>query len=200
MKLNLLKNSLVALGLFSISTASFSAPIFTDNFDSYALGVNATNFSGNWNVSAGTIDVVGTGFFDFYPGNGNYIDLDGSTAQAGIFSSKTLNLAAGNYTLEFSLGGSQRGDTNTVNVSFGSYNEAFTLNSGDALNTFTRNVNLAIPSTVSLAFQNSGGDNLGAILGHASITPAPEPETYAMLLAGLGIVGKAVRRKKRATC
>ncbi len=32
----------------------------------------------------------------------------------------------------------------------------------------------------------------------ANITPAPEPETWAMMLAGLGLVASAARRKKSA--
>jgi hypothetical protein len=29
-----------------------------------------------------------------------------------------------------------------------------------------------------------------------NVTPVPEPETYAMLLAGLGLIGAAVKRRK----
>jgi hypothetical protein len=32
----------------------------------------------------------------------------------------------------------------------------------------------------------------------ASVTPVPEPESYAMLLAGLGLMGAVVRRRKNA--
>jgi len=38
--------------------------------------------------------------------------------------------------------------------------------------------------------------DVASISGFASITPVPEPESYAMLLAGLGIVGFIGRRKK----
>jgi hypothetical protein len=34
-----------------------------------------------------------------------------------------------------------------------------------------------------------------SLVGYASITPVPEPETYAMLLAGLGLMGFTARRK-----
>ncbi|MBT0959896.1 PEP-CTERM sorting domain-containing protein [Denitromonas sp. IR12] len=33
-------------------------------------------------------------------------------------------------------------------------------------------------------------------LGFTAVTPVPEPETYAMLLAGLGMVGWQVRRRR----
>jgi len=32
-------------------------------------------------------------------------------------------------------------------------------------------------------------------IASVTVTPVPEPETYAMLLAGLGLVGFAARRK-----
>ncbi|ARO88962.1 PEP-CTERM sorting domain-containing protein [Nitrosospira lacus] len=31
--------------------------------------------------------------------------------------------------------------------------------------------------------------------GSISVTPVPEPEAYAMLLAGLGLMGAVVRRR-----
>ncbi|MBP1203077.1 hypothetical protein JOD97_001091 [Duganella sp. 1411] len=34
--------------------------------------------------------------------------------------------------------------------------------------------------------------------GNPHVTPVPEPETYAMLLSGLGLLGFAARRKRRA--
>lgn len=34
--------------------------------------------------------------------------------------------------------------------------------------------------------------------GVTPVAPVPEPETYAMLLSGLGLLGFAARRKRRA--
>ncbi len=43
-----------------------------------------------------------------------------------------------------------------------------------------------------------GGDQAGQIPNTTafSITPVPEPETYAMMLAGLGLMGWVARRRK----
>ena len=56
-------------------------------------------------------------------------------------------------------------------------------------------------TTLTLQFLPLDGDNIGAILDDVSIrvTPAiPEPATWAMLIAGFGLVGAAARRRRLA--
>jgi hypothetical protein len=48
-------------------------------------------------------------------------------------------------------------------------------------------------------FANGTSDSLGGSLDNVSVTavsPVPEAETYAMLLAGLGVLGVASRRRR----
>lgn len=46
-------------------------------------------------------------------------------------------------------------------------------------------------------YDKKGGLHFGQDLSHADIyLPVPEPETYAMLLAGLGLLGFSLRNKK----
>ncbi|UQV47887.1 PEP-CTERM sorting domain-containing protein [Janthinobacterium lividum] len=47
----------------------------------------------------------------------------------------------------------------------------------------------------SIAFHSTGQDAFESD-NHAFITAVPEPETYAMLLAGLGLLGFVLRRKQ----
>lgn len=194
--MSVVKKTLCAVALScALSAPAQSAVIFSDNFDSYSAGTNATAFGGNWTVSNGTVDVIGNGFFDFYPGNGLYIDLDGSSNNAGDFTSQSLSLS-GSYVLSFSLAGSARGDTNSVDVSFGSYNQTFALASNAPITTYTQTVNFAPSSFASIVFKNAGGDNVGAILLNVSVTAVPELETHSMLLTGIGLLGWIARRKK----
>ena len=75
-----------------------AAVIFSDNFDGENGGVGALNYAGfaNFTVSNGSVDLIGNGYFDYLPGNGLYIDLDGSTSDAGVLTeSPALALAAG---------------------------------------------------------------------------------------------------------
>lgn len=148
--------------------------LFEDDFDAENAGVGVLNYTGfaNWGVTDGTVDLIGNGFFDFYPGNGLYVDLDGSTDDAGILTTTmTFALPEGSYELSFDLGGSQRGDSNDVTVTLGGlYTDTFTLASADPLSTVS--VPVAVPAggaLVTLSFENAGGDNVGAIVDNVSL-------------------------------
>jgi hypothetical protein len=196
----MIKHLVVTAGLLSGLCSVQAQVVFSDNFDADAQGLNYTAFVNGWTVGNGTVDLVGTGFFEFYPGNGNYVDLDGSTSDAGVLS-RSLTLTGGTtYTATFSLGGSTRGDSNLVDVGFGTSLASFTLLSSDPLASQSLAFTPLSSGSYTLSFANFGGDNLGAILDNVVVsTPAiPEPETYALMLAGLGAVGYASRRRKHA--
>ena len=184
--------------LLGSSLTHAAAPIFSDNFDSYAA--NQLNWnppaSSGWTVSDGTVDLVGAGGTDLIPGNGRYVDLDGSTSNSGLFSNNVDLVGGTTYTLSFDLGGSHRGSTETVNVNFGSTAASYTLNSADPFSTVTLNFTPGSNSSYDISYQNLGGDNVGALLDNVSVSAVPEPETYAMLLAGLGLMGFIARRRK----
>lgn len=188
------------LGSAGVATA---APIFSDNFNTENGGAYALNYNTftNWNVINGTVDLIGQGSpYDFLPGNGLYVDLDGSSNAAGLMIPRLLNIpTAGNYTLSFQLAGSHRTPTNeTVNVqaSLGGYADIFSIASGQGFTTYTADLYFAQAGDLYLTFQNLGGDNMGALLDNISVAPAvPEPGT--MMLLGAGFLGLAIYNKRR---
>lgn len=192
------KSFLAALAALSFSAASQALPVFADDFDTDALQLNQTLFLGGWSVADGTVDLIGAGGpFDLIPGNGRYVDLDGSTGNAGALT-RLLELTAGvTYSASFALAGNQRGYGNdVVDVSFGATSGSYTLASADAL--FGRMLAFTPGSsgTFALSFANRGGDNVGALLDNVAVTAVPEPQSVAMLAAGLLALGFVARRRR----
>jgi hypothetical protein len=179
-----------------------ASPVFSDNFDSYPA--DQLNWvppaSSGWTVgSNGTVDIHGAGgIYDFIPGNGSYVDLDGTSMSSGLLSHEVDLIGGTTYVLSFDLAGNQRGSSETVNVSFGSTAAAYSFSSADPFSRFTLNFTPSSDGSYSFSYQNAGGDNFGALLDNVSVSAVPEPETYAMLLAGLGFVGFMARRKRRS--
>jgi len=69
----------------------------------------------NWDVSGGSVDLIGTGMFDFLPGNGLYVDLAGSTNPLASYGKLTSKVpfavtAGSSYRLSLQLAGNQRVD------------------------------------------------------------------------------------------
>jgi hypothetical protein len=196
--------------LFAAVACSFAAQanadtvIFADNFNTENGGIansstlNYNSFD-NWTVSGGTVDLIGNGYFDFYPGNGLYVDLDGSSGNAGRMATGNLGLVAGNtYVVMFSLGGNARGgsDTAILDVTVGNFNESFTLASSDPLTVYTRT--FVANGDGVLSFEGVGGNNIGLILDNVQVTLVPLPNGVALGAFGLGVTGFFARRRTAA--
>jgi hypothetical protein len=185
----------LVLGLVGQSHATV---IFSDNFNTENGGIGQLNYNhfANWSVSNGTVDLIGSpGFFDFFPGNGLYVDLDGSTFQTGTFTSIGIHVTPGNYILSFLLAGSQRGDVNTVqvNVSGGLASSTYTLGSNVPLTLETMSFTVLAPMTINLSFLNEGiSNNIGLILDNVNVdrvsTAVPDSGSTTVLL-GIAMIG-----------
>jgi hypothetical protein len=188
----------VALGLLTLGPIAQANTIYSDNFDSDTANLNGT--PSGWVVSGGAVDIVGPsngwGWL-CAPGGGNCVDLDGSVGQAGVLSN-TLSLTAGTtYTATFDIAGNQRnyGD-DVVDITFGSSTLSSSFSSNAAWTTYSLSFTPSVSGDYALTFHNLGGDNQGAVLDNVSIQAVPEPETYAMMVAGLGLMGVVARRRK----
>lgn len=70
-------------------------------------------------------------------------------------------------------------------------------NSGNFFLIGTNYAGVAADSTLKLYyFDMNNSDNTGSILADVNVAAVPEPETYAMMLAGLGLIGFSARRRK----
>lgn len=208
-----MKSIVIAAGVAAAVLAAQAVQakvVLSDNFNSDA---QTLNWSGDATFSSlpgpasqgpglASTDLIGTGFFDFYPGNGNYVDLDGTTGNdnlpfAGILQSNA-SVGAGKYTLSFDLGGNARGAAaKTTDVYLGSTLVAsLTLNSGSPLTLYSYT---ASTTGGNLVFDELGpSDQQGNILDNVTMSSVPEPASWAMMLLGVGAIGAAMRRSRLA--
>lgn len=196
---------LLFLAVF-VSTAQAGTIVFQDNFNAENGGVGALNYAAfaHWTISDGTVDLIGNGFFSFSPvtdGHGLYVDLDGSTANAGLMLSIPLTLSPGHYSLFFQLAGNQRQAGDEV-VDFYLKDGGTTFDSGAILVTeaqaftgFIVPFTVTSPMQFSMTFSNHGGDNIGALLDNVELTQTPEPGAIVMIATGLGALAGIRRRR-----
>lgn len=190
---------LAAAALLSLGTAASAATVvLEDDFDygpTSVLSIGPNFLLPKW-TSTPTLDYLATGsnFGNLCRNTGGCIDLDGSSGNAGQLASAD-SFAAGTYELSYLLFGSLRGTTESVTISMGSWSEVVSLASADILSVsglrFTT-------SGGALSFQNSGGDNIGAVLSSVTLAAVPLPAGGLLLLGALGGIAVLRRRRKAA--
>lgn len=186
-----------------LAAPASAAPTFFDSFDGENGGVAKLNYTGfaNWTVSNGTVDLIGNAYFDLQPGNGLYVDLDGSTKDAGKITSVPINLVQGTYKLSFKLAGNLRNydtlDTVAVQVNMGGLlDKVYTLAKDAPFTLVEETLVVSGPTAVTLSFEGSGGDNVGMLLDDVAISVIPAPG--ALMLGGIGVSLAGWLRRRRS--
>jgi hypothetical protein len=189
---------------FGLMAKVQAATLLNDNFDAVPLGAYSGSFDSSFYVSTGKIDVSGQGSNDFYPGNGNYIDLNGDR-QGGITSNSSFTFSPGqSATLSFSYGTNKDGGIpNSAQVILGGV-VIDQLKSTDLIGTGLNNVtlNIANPNNGTLSFLSTTPGFYGIIIDNivlnSSPTSVPEPFTVIGTLIG-GTAAFHMRKKLKAT-
>lgn len=192
---------------------SASTILLSDNFNGQNGGTGALNYSGfsNFNVTKGAVDLIGNGLFDFKPGNGLYVDINGTTGKSGTIESKTnFALGIGTFTLKFDLAGSQRAFSplDSITVSLGNlFSQTFTKAFTDPFQTITITGTNNSNTTGSLTFGSpiGDGDLAGLLIDNVQLTFDPAgggtgvaaPEPSSVILWSLGALGFGYYRNRR---
>ena len=180
-----------------LSSIALAGPtyIFDDDFDSENGGNYQLNYTGfdNWVVSDGSVDLIGEGSpYDYQPGHGLYVDMDGSSNDAGLMTS-SIALDPGQYLLSFELAGNHRNNDNesvAVLVELGSLvSQTYSLNQNDPFTLYENYFTVDSVTTVSLSFEGAGSDNVGMLLDNVKIQAVPVPGAFLLGGIGVGIAG-----------
>ena len=165
-----------------LATASFSAaPAFADDISSPARGLSMVGTSAYFGDSFG-INNVGDTFMDQFTFNilGDNHSLDAivssisRTADTGLdITGMSLYSSTGNLLTSGNMGSTGAQDIWTLSVD-----------------------SLAIGSYYLQVSGTMMSNTAGSFGGSVMLNPVPEPETYGMMLAGLGVVGMLARRRK----
>jgi len=166
--------SLVAASLLAVaSVGSFAAGgqlgTLTTSGASFNTAVAPGSFSDNWQFSLSSLSNVGASLTNIQFSFGPST-FGAISSFAALLDGTVLNL--------LSVPVAVPGGTVTTNVLYGSK----TLDAG----LHTLNVS---------GFAGATGASYG---GSIAVAPVPEPETYAMLLVGLGLMGAVVRRRNKS--
>lgn len=191
-----------AIAAASVSGAASAANLIQNGDFEIASGVNLNNYVvvgagdgaiANWTVGGNSVDIINNSYNAI---SGNSIDMLGSPGP-GILSQSFNTVAGTTYTLSFDLTHNPYSHGAGLDVFVGGNHYSF--EGSTPVTNYTFNFTTT-GGLQALTFSSVGGDGWsGAVLDNVSVTAAvPEPETYAMMLAGLGLVGFIARRRKAA--
>lgn len=184
------------------STGAMAVPVAIDTMfaanGSFDLGGTPGN-PGSWAFSGAAMDLTaannqayGTSFNFFsqpvsvFSGDGTYAPYGAAAVVGGPAIGGTVDAATNSITVDMS---NWTAFWNGTNFNQGAPSVIGTWNSG------TGAFNIAWSSTV-VGGPFNGQTGNWSLQGMAAAAPVPEASTYGMMLAGLGLVGFAVRRRK----
>jgi hypothetical protein len=111
-----------------------------------------------------------------------------SLSLAGVWGSQTLTL----------VGYINGVETHSFDFKISTVAQEYTFTGFTGIDSFAIITNPYLDYAVEVRPPNGGSGGTSWVLSSVEVTVVPEPQTYAMLLAGLGIVGAIARRRQRS--
>jgi hypothetical protein len=191
------------------STSAPVIPYATDWFELTNTGSSAVNISG-WQMddnSNGTAKVNLTGITSIAAGESVIFTENAATASfksTWFGTTPPAGLQIGNYT-GGGVGLSQSGDAVNIYDGGGVLQANVVFGASDATSPFQTFDNAAGLNNTTISLLSAAGTNGAFVAANDAaeigspgrIAAVPEPESYAMLLAGLGLMGAIARKRQR---
>jgi len=215
-----------AIAALAGATSANAAVLFSQNFDGLPVGVPALGVPGFTIDGTVDVVQSGTFSIDCVGSIGKCLDLDGTPGPGAVTSDSIAFAAGNLLTVAFDLSGNQRNTTTdnfNFSFSFGAATDmlGFTCISGFvdcASGDFSGFTNSSLynediagtrgfglyslsftpgqAGTLQIRFGSTSADNIGPIIDNIVVSQVPEPASWAMLIAGFGLTGAAMRRRR----
>jgi choice-of-anchor C domain-containing protein len=170
-------------------------PASVGNFVTFGTGSTAIT---GWTVTQGSIDLIGR-YWNHSDG-ARSLDLSGN--QAGTIAQMIPTIAGMRYTVSFDISSNpDRSYAKSMLVGFGSATPVAITLSGPVQRPlrWTSHVLDFIASgpSTQLSFRSTTSGPSGMALDNVAVVanPVPEPASWAMMIAGFGLVGAMMRRR-----
>jgi choice-of-anchor C domain-containing protein len=163
------------------------------------LGTGNTQITG-WTVTGGSIDYIGS----YWNASNGVRSIDLSGNEPGAIAQSFATIAGRDYVVTFDLAANpDNAITKLLNVTAGeNFTQYSYAGTPQPLEWTPQVFNFfALGSQTTLTFAGGNPGPWGAALDNVnvSLVPVPEPATWAMLIAGFGLVGAVARRRRRVT-
>ncbi len=162
------------------------------------LSSGDTSITG-WTVGGAGVDYIGS----YWQAEDGSHSLDVSATDAGSISQTFATNAGTAYTISFWMAGNPAGGDAVKSLDVlatGGSTQNYTFDtSGHSLGSmgWTHDVYhfVASGSSTTLTFTSLSANPYGPALDNVSISSAPEPASWALMISGLGLTGFALRRR-----
>lgn len=199
-------NLIVNGGFEDVGDASNLIASYLDN-GIVMYGAGGEGALPGWTVSSGNVDIVKTALYEGPADSGNNaLDLNGY--EAGSIAQSFATLVGQTYDVSFAYSWNEGAAPSLatavvaaggVSLPISVINDPSYLGTEAMLWTPTGFSFIAASETSTLTFTSTvsgfGAVAIDSVSVTAAVAPIPEPETYALMLAGLAVVGAAARRK-----
>ena len=185
----------------TITNGSFEAASVNPGGGFVSLGFGSTAITG-WTVGGAGIDYIG-GYWQAADGQRS-IDL--SLNGAGSISQTIATVIGQSYNVTFALAGNPDGGPSTkLLLTLGTPGGLTQVNTFDTTGSTRADMNWttfsyrfrAASTSTTLTFESGTNTPFGPALDQVAIAAVPEPASWALMIAGVGFAGGALRTRRR---